>query len=194
MQHNNEYDDDREAAKIIAVLSAAPKTADVEESFRRTMRAVTNQGAARIQSVPQPNSEGPIISPFLMQLHTKLSLGAGALVVVLLVGYMTFNRTNPYIDISDGGIEDQSAYELFMPEDDFADLSEEPIGSPDDPATISPGAGSEPASPSSGALNVNADIATFESLFMSDDIDDATLETWVTDTSASDGLIESYDI
>jgi hypothetical protein len=199
MSHQNQPNKDQ-IATILKALAEAPDSSDVSTSFSRTMMAVTDHKERRILTTAHSESETPRISPFLMQLHTKYSLVAGTLVVVLLVGYMSYNRVGPYEDLELAAIEDQSEYELSTPEDDFSDVAEDPITSPEDtPAATAPapaGATAPVEQPlvTNTGVDVSTELATFDSLFSSDDIDDSALESWVTDTSASDVLTESYDI
>jgi hypothetical protein len=181
-------------ATVTSVLAKKPSEDEVAASFRRTMETVTTTALDRIQE--KPRHEEPIISPYLMQLHTKLSLVAGTLVVVLLVGYMTYNRPGAYVDLEEAALEAPAAYEEAAPQDEMSDLDEEFIESVEgeaETATAPAATGATAPAVSSSAVDVNTELAAFETLFASDDIDDSGLEAWVSDTSASDGLIESYD-
>jgi hypothetical protein len=205
MSQDNLHNEKDSIATIQEALATRPSDADVSASFKKTMAAVTRCEDERILLTPQKQYEEPIISPFLMQLHTKLSLAAGTLVVVLLVGYMTYSRSNPYQDLERAAIDTQEEYDLSVPEDGFSDLTEDFVDSPeatsaaevttsDSQQATTPAPTTPTPLPTTTSVDVTAELASFDTLFSSDDIDDSSLESWMTDTSASDGLTESYDI
>ncbi len=197
MNLHNSSNSEENLDTILSSLAEKPSEGVVAASFSQTMQLVTKAENKRI--LVKPHKEEKIISPYLMQLHTKVSLLAGTLVVVLIVGYMSINRTAPYLDLEleQAALEEQSEYELTAPEDDFGDLGEDYLE--EDPSLFgsTDGGGTSATTPSSPTspitTDVSAELSVLDSIFASDDIDDAALEDWVTDTSATDQLTNEYD-
>lgn len=182
---------------LIASLTEKPDKSEVVASFRKTMSLVTIPAEERILLVP--HIEEPIISPFLMQLQTKLSLIAGTLVVVLVVGYMTYNRQSPYQSIEESLLENESAYEFASDEDSFNDLDEDFRDDPTalagtEAGTTEAGGSTAPAPVATAAVDVTANLAAIDTMFAEDDLDDSSLQSWSADVSAAEALTsQSYD-
>jgi hypothetical protein len=195
-------------AIIQKALATAPVESEVAASFQELTKRVTTLDQNRI--LIESQTETSIISPFLMHIKTKLSLAAGTIAVVALVGFMTYSNPSPYLDLEQAALESESAYDLTLPEDSFGDLEEDFRDEPsidagssvstkiNPPATSgpAPAASTPPASaPStSNTVNVDTDIAALDSLFAEDDLDDSGLQSWYGDVSASENLTtQSYD-
>jgi hypothetical protein len=197
MPSQNQSQHDTKLQDVCAALALPPRAEEVTTSFKKTLAAVTQVEPERILVVPR--REEPIISPFIMQLQTKLSLLAGTLVVVLVVGYMTFNQENPYQSFEEVLLEEGSANEFAADEDSFSDLDEDFLSDPtvegaaleDAPAEAIQ---AQPSTSQVATVDVTANLAIIDTLFAEDDIDDSSLQTWYSDVSAADSLInQSYD-
>jgi hypothetical protein len=171
---------------IFTILEAKPEHRHIEESFSASMKAVTKLPRGRIlDRVPQ---ETYFISTFYMtHIQKILGITGATLMLVLVVGYVTIsNQKFGYDDITSAALEDGSSDITFNDQDTMGDVQEND-GSQDQ--AIVPG-----DTAIASTQSVNTTLAALDTIFANDDVNDSGLQTWFTDTSASDELIQPYEI
>jgi hypothetical protein len=176
---------------VLSALSEAPSVFEVKTSFDETLASVTKLSPVRIPVRAQ--NETRIISPYLMHLsHKTIGLGVAALAIVLIVGFATFGNHGSQDDIMTAALDEESSYEITTPDDTYGDLTEEEpseeLALAETPST----SGGSKGNSGGATLSVDASLTTIEGLFATDDIDDAALNTWFSDTSAAEGIGGDY--
>ncbi len=187
MKNQDPQKDMRNIEDILSALSEAPSTSEVRASFEKTLASVTKLPPVRIPERAQ--NETRIISPYLMHLSPKtLGLGVAALALVLVIGYATMGNRGGENDIMTAALDEESSYEIATPEDSYDDLTED---EPSDELALAdtPSGGTT----GGGSASVDSSLTIMEGLFATDDIDDAALKTWFSDTSAAEGVSADYN-
>lgn len=195
--------EEKELQSVLDEISVQPDTHAVASSFSSVMETVTNPEFDRIPYATEKDVS-PLHPVSIMKNITKIfAVAVPALALVLMVGYVTFQKDDMsnYDDIFTVALSDESMFEEESFEDDYEDLLEDVVS--EDVSDLlaynevpkpTPQKQTEIPTTEPVTKDLETTLTALDALFDSDDIDDAALDTWFADESASDTLFETYDI